>query len=214
MLESQSRGAGEGQPRRGRGAQDDCLAHQALMLSPPTPPEKLRSQGGQRAAWRTAPTHPGSARMDAHPTHLPKSGYKRPTITSTCHQKASLQVSQRAGWLAICPLVTQLSWWSGQTPRSCVLGIHRSGIWCSPGGMQNFTFQPNPTLESPVPTVVGSWSKDWNKFSLPLPSPDNSCSRPGLLAPPLLSSRCHTCLASAGMCLPLPSTIQTVAINK
>lgn len=41
MLESQSRGAGEGRPRRGRGAQDDSLAHQALILSPPTPPGKV-----------------------------------------------------------------------------------------------------------------------------------------------------------------------------
>lgn len=151
MLESQSRGAGEGRPRRGRGAQDDSLTNPALMLSPPTPPEKLRSQGGQRAAWRTAPTHPGSAQMDAHPTHLPKSGYKGPTSAT---RGASLQVSQRAWWLATCPLVTQLSRWSGQIPRSWVLGIHRSGLWCSPGGMQNFTCQPDPTLESPALTIV------------------------------------------------------------
>lgn len=214
MLESQSRGAGEGRPRRGRGTQDDSLAHQALMLSPPKPPEKLCSQGVQRAAWKTSPTHSGSARMDAHPTHLSESGYKGPTSTSTRHPGASLQVSQRARWPATRPLVTQLSRWSGQTPKSWMLSIHGSGLCCSPGGVQNFSCQLNLTLESPAPTVVRSWSRDWDKLSLPIPSLGNSCSLPGLLAPPLLSSRCHTCLASAGMCLPLPSTIQTVAINK
>lgn len=102
-----SEDAGEPEQGRGGGAAREGAGCPRLQPHPPSsdalllpyPLAKLRSQGGHREAWRTAPTHPGSARQPRMriPRTSPRAGGKDPHTQRRATRGASLQVSQWAG---------------------------------------------------------------------------------------------------------------------
>ena len=92
----------------------------------------------------------------------------------------------------------------------------------APSQAVRLRFASEPGRWHPAPTQVNkprAASPPTWKSSPPLSSPGNSQSfslrLPGVLAPPLASSRCQTSPARAGVCdSPLVSTMETVAMNK
>lgn len=99
MLESQSRGAGEGRPGRRRGAQDYSLIRPALMLCPPPPPrQSCVPKGATEQPEGPPPPTPGRPDCRGCASHAPLQ--ERVARTHTPRRAtpgASLPVSQWAG---------------------------------------------------------------------------------------------------------------------